>query len=389
MPEIPIDDFDEEQSTQETSTNFDRSKTNKKKKKLHDRDVYQLVAKYPSAKEKSSGGGSNRRWVEGVTMVFAQEKIDGSQLSVKRMYKDEMELEEKNSSCGREDDDEEEGDSENVVETPSSLPEFVKDTDRETQLVFRSKRGPIGCDTFFGDAVRSVSTLADLLRPNWTYRGETVTRLRHTRILYGRIPKHSFVLFEIQNEKGHYLPPNLIQEEAERIGFEYSQILYQGILDFKKLKEVANNSKSQLGGFAMIEGIVTKMYKNGKMLSFKLVAKQYKETKTKKIMKINEFSELDKKLKVIAKGVCTRSRWEKAIFRFLENGGEKKDSDLGGKISLEIKNDIMKEETETIIRLLKENDIEYTDTILNVILEHAVDGAKDWAKDFVKNLDNV
>jgi len=315
---------------------------------LHESDMYQKIPKYISAQERSSGGGASKRWVDNITHVFAQEKVDGSQLS------------------------------------------FMVDP-IDGRLIFRTKGGPLYKDVYFEATVNAIEKLQSLLRPGYIYRGETLTRLRHCRVLYGRLPLHSFVLFDVQNDKHQFLTPDLIQIEAERIGLEYAQLLYNGVLDREKLKHIANTSTSQFGGYAMVEGIVVKQYRqeDGQMMSYKIVSKRYKETKKLK-QNLATIETVNGKLKSIAEGVCTRSRWEKAAIRFLEEGGDVQDVDLIGKLCISIKNDIIKEELDNVDKMLREALLENNPNNLNSILELAIVGVKEWARDYMEFLcDNL
>ncbi|KAF0971909.1 hypothetical protein FDP41_009605 [Naegleria fowleri] len=375
-----------ESLSEEISKNINHEKSNVTSRKLslfHERDYYTLLPKYPSAKEKSSGAGyaikSSKRWIEHSTYVYAQEKIDGSQLSF--MLTNVNDDENKDQALSNQ---EERG--------------------PRMKLIYRTKKGPISNDVFFENAIKGITEIQHLLFPNYIYRGETITRYRHCRVMYGIIPPKSFVLFDVQNDKGNYLLPDEIEMEAKRLGLMCAQIVYRGLLDFEKLKYLCNNTKSQLGGYAMMEGLVVKQYVDHttmtvdsslktdemdglgdiQMVSFKMVSKRYKETKKAKHLK--EEKDVDTKLKTIAQSVCTPSRWEKAMIRYLEEGGDMNHIDLSGILCLEIKKDIIKEENDSIQKLLKECDMECTDGVVDMILEFAVEGVKEWAKQYVKEI---
>ncbi|KAG2383678.1 hypothetical protein C9374_004349 [Naegleria lovaniensis] len=351
-----------------------------------ERDFYALIPKYPSAQEKSSGAGhaikSSKRWIAHSTYVYAQEKIDGSQLSFM------------------------------LVNDTANNDDAISNSEGNKKLIFRTKKGPISNDICFENAIKAISEIQHLLSPNYVYRGETITRYRHCRVMYGFIPPKSFVLFDVQNDKGNYLLPDEIEMEAKRLGLMCAQIVYRGVLDFEKLKYLCNNTKSQLGGYAMVEGLVVKQYLDKttvdtfseseytkskrseedeldgcgdvRMVSFKMVSKRYKETKKPKHLK--EEKDIDTKLKTIAQSVCTQSRWEKAMIRYLEEGGDINHRDLSGILCLEIKKDIIKEEHDSIQILLKECEMECTDGLVDIILEYAVEGVKEWVKEYVKEI---
>ncbi|KAF0973085.1 hypothetical protein FDP41_008589 [Naegleria fowleri] len=353
-----------ESLSEEISKNINHEKSNVTSRKLslfHERDYYTLLPKYPSAKEKSSGAGyaikSSKRWIEHSTYVYAQEKIDGSQLSF--MLTNVNDDENKDQALSNQ---EERG--------------------PRMKLIYRTKRS-ISNDVFFENAIKGITEIQHLLFPNYIYRGETITRYRHCR---------------------NYLLPDEIEMEAKRLGLMCAQIVYRGLLDFEKLKYLCNNTKSQLGGYAMMEGLVVKQYVDHttmtvdsslktdemdglgdiQMVSFKMVSKRYKETKKAKHLK--EEKDVDTKLKTIAQSVCTPSRWEKAMIRYLEEGGDMNHIDLSGILCLEIKKDIIKEENDSIQKLLKECDMECTDGVVDMILEFAVEGVKEWAKQYVKEI---
>ena len=260
---------------------------------------------------------STRSWLEGDNYkYYIEEKIDGSQLSI-------------------------------IV-------------DNDGKLSFYNKNKRAGTNNSFEKAITMLSFKYDgknILNPNYIYHGESVCRIKHNVCAYERTPKNYFILYDIfDNTLNEYVSLDVKRLEAERVGFELVQILYQNTdpnqnpyeICNKLINDIENEEiKSVLGG--TIEGIVLKHHafiEKDKCVSskLKLVTTNFKERHTVKQPKA-ELS-ADEFLTSLGNSFCTEARFHKAYQHLVESNSINPESIRNSdkdKIIMELNSDFDKE----------------------------------------------
>ena len=102
----------------------------------------------------------------------------------------------------------------------------------------------------FKVAVEFAKTLQGSLHSDWTYRGEAVCKPKHCNLKYDRIPTGGFILFDIDTPEGN-LKRNGLEEVAKAIGFEVVPCLYKGPLPKEGILNMLSSfldNESCLGG---------------------------------------------------------------------------------------------------------------------------------------------
>ncbi len=218
--------------------------------------------------------------------VWATEKIDGSQFSMKR--------------CG-------------------------------DRLLMRSRKADLShCQLdpsaagMFQQAVRTAIDRFFLMEDGWTHRCEYLQRPRHNTLAYGRVPVGHLIVFDIDIGNQDYLLYDSMAHQARAIGLEPVPLLakYNGgaIPSLDDLKALLEN-ESVLGG-CKVEGIVLKNYLqfgvDKKVLMAKLVAESFKE-KHEKSWKERNPGQGDV-IEALIEMYCTEARWRKAVQHRREAG---------------------------------------------------------------------
>lgn len=245
------------------------------------------------------------------------------------------------------------------------------------ELRARSKGKEIVLDApeqMFGRAVETVRSLAPLLTPGWTYRGEYLQKPCHNALAYDRIPDKHIILFDINTGQEEYLSAEQKKAEAGRIGLEVVPTLHEGVISSADELLALLDRVSCLGG-AKIEGVVVKNYskfgEDKKALMGKFVSEAFKEVHQGKWKKDNPTSRdiLDQ----IIADHRTPARWEKAIQHLKEAGQiEGTPKDIGALIK-EAQRDMAEECLEEIRRQLMKWAMPH-------ILRGTVHGLPEWYK---------
>lgn len=233
------------------------------------------------------------------------------------------------------------------------------------ELKFYNKKKQVSKNVIFVTTIESITLLSSSVKfnPDYVYHGEAIRKQRHNVIAYSRAPRHHFILFEIYSKTHGYLKLDECQREADRLGLEMVQTLYQNtdpqITPVSKCLEIIelieqNKIESCLGG--KIEGIVLKHLhykKQGKTVAtkLKLVTSQFKESRPGKLYGPTFIESLVSKYK-------TEARWRKALQHVQESlPPGSKDDDIRREFMIELKADFIKEHETEVKNLLWEHFI--------------------------------
>lgn len=190
------------------------------------------------------------------------------------------------------------------------------------ELKIKSRRQNINHEAagMFTKGVEEIKKIQNLLVPEWTYVGEYLSKLKHNTLVYDRLPKQNIVIFDIRRGHQDYLEYGEKKTEAERLGFEAAQLLYDGlVVSVAMIKELVGTT-SMLGG-KMMEGVVIKNYdkrgRDNKPLVAKFVSEMFKERHEK-----HQYGKPTKKsiLEMLVDEYKTEARWNKAIQHLNEEG---------------------------------------------------------------------
>jgi hypothetical protein len=69
-------------------------------------------------------------------------------------------------------------------------------------------------EALFERAVAQVVARQHLLRPDWIYRGEYLSKPKHNTLAYGRVPRDNIIIFDISSANEEYLGHGTKVEEA-------------------------------------------------------------------------------------------------------------------------------------------------------------------------------
>lgn len=190
----------------------------------------------------------------------------------------------------------------------------------ELQIKSRTKMLEIGApEKMFTKAVEVISGL-DLI-PGWIYRGEYLRMPKHNTLSYDRVPKNNIIIFDIDTGLESYLEEPARKIEADRIGLEVVPVITRG--EISTAQELAGllDTPSILGG-QTVEGVVVKNYlrftEGGHILKGKFVSEKFKEM-NQKDWKRRHPTGGDIKAEIAAK-ICTEARWHKAVQHLGEEG---------------------------------------------------------------------
>jgi hypothetical protein len=213
----------------------------------------------------------------------------------------------------------------------SQLSLYLKDND----VVFFNKSGIVKSSfVTFSGPVNMIPLIKHKLNPNYTYHGESICKIKHNSIAYGRTPKYYFILYDIFDRQTNiFLNHEQLKQEADRIGLETVQLLYMNndqqtdpVNKCKELIALIENGdlESCLGG--RIEGIVLKnplfVDKKGNKvpLMLKLVTKEFKERINKPTPKATRTNE--EFLEFLGSQFACEARFKKAVQHLLDKNQE-------------------------------------------------------------------
>lgn len=251
--------------------------------------------------------------------VVVQEKIDGSQISFRRAFPNEIE-------------------------------------DGQPPLSIRSKGADLHIeapDKMFQRGIQAIAERYSMLTPGWIYRGEYLMRPKHNALAYDRIPRDHVVLFDIDTLDQSYLTPGELADEAARIAFEAVPVLYRGMIDDITFFRTLLEATSMLGG-AKVEGVVIKNYQrfnlDHKALMGKFVSEAFREIHGNEWKAANP-SRTDV-IQFLGSKIRTPARWAKAV-QHLREAGKIEDAPRDiGLLFKEVPADIERECKEEIVEAL-------------------------------------
>lgn len=238
---------------------------------------------------------------------------------------------------------------------------------------------PLNPPTMFASAVATVNELAEknLLRLNWTYRGEVLNHPKHNVLAYDRTPVRNIILFDISVGYEAFISLSELEEEALRLGLEVVPLLYVGKIDSTEQVRKFLDATSILGG-QKVEGVVVKNYFrhgiDGKQLMAKYVSEAFKEVHTGEWRAANPTkSDI---IAELASDLRTPARWMKAV-QHLRDANLLTDSpkDIGPLLK-EIVDDTKNEEAEKI----KEALFKYAWKVIGRTITH---GFPEWYKNYL------
>jgi len=224
---------------------------------------------------------------------------------------------------------------------------FGVDDDGELRVRSKGKEIQLGApEKMFAKAVQTAKGLAPLLKPDWTYRAEFLSKPHHNALAYGRVPEKNLILFDVSTGLESYLSVHEKSKEAGRLGLEVVPLLFEGVVAGTEQFVALLETTSILGG-QKIEGVVIKPAGYGlfgrdkKCLMGKYVSPAYREVHA------HQWKQANPQSGDILERICSQyraeTRWAKAVQHLLESGTlENSPRDIGALI-LEVPEDVERE----------------------------------------------
>lgn len=212
-------------------------------------------------------------------------------------------------------------------------------------------------DNMFSSGVSVIKEKQDKLLPNHIYRGEYLKKPKHNVLAYDRVPKGLIVLFDVEVGIGtqSYLSQSQVEQEAERLGFDYAPVYHIGRIGSLDLLRDCLSRLSILGG-SKIEGVVVKNYgkftADHKVMMGKFVSEDFKEIHQQEWKKENPTPQDVKEQLILS--LRTPARFNKAVQHLMEAGTLTHSTKDIGPLIKEVGNDIEKEEKDFIMQKLYE-----------------------------------
>jgi hypothetical protein len=72
-------------------------------------------------------------------------------------------------------------------------------------------------------ATAQLAIIKDQFKSKYTYHGELIAKLKDKTVIYGRLPKYCFILYDINDSEGNPLNYDEKVAESNRLGFDYCQ----------------------------------------------------------------------------------------------------------------------------------------------------------------------
>jgi hypothetical protein len=198
-------------------------------------------------------------------------------------------------------------------------------------LIFTNKKNRVHEESAcFSKAIKQMNKKKDLLNPQYTYCGESFAKTKHNIINYTRVPRHSFICYDIYDKQNMcYLELDELIKECKRIDIEYVNIIYNNndpnIIPSDKINLIMTKIKNNeivscLGG--QVEGIVFKHNKykvDDKILTTKkkIVIESFQERKFKQISEM-DFDNITLFFIEMSKQFAVEARYHKAYIHLKE-----------------------------------------------------------------------
>lgn len=224
----------------------------------------------------------------------------------------------------------------------------------EGVLRFRSKGVvvyPQDTTSMFANGVAAICEIADQLTAGYIYRCEYFKTRKQNAIQYDRVPARHVVIFDIEDMNAgpyHFLAPDKVQAECERLGLEHVVPEAYDMVTSKEMLEVHMKKPSLLGGPR--EGVVLKNYSrctaDGKTMMGKYVSEKFKEVNSLN-WKVTNPNKGNVVATLIERLSC-EARYLKAVQHLRERGELTETVQDIGPLIREVQTDVLTEETERI-----------------------------------------
>jgi len=279
--------------------------------------------------------------------VLVEEKVDGSQFSFGKFWVD-----------------------------------ATSDSDGYWELRVKSKGAIVNIEAppgLFRGACDTVKGLADMLIPEWTYRGESIQAPKHNSLVYDRVPRGNVILFDVNDGEESYLSRPAKEAEAARLGLEVVPLLHDGMVPDLPFFRSFLDRTSILGG-QQIEGVVIKPVGydrfgiDKKCLMGKFVSEAFKEVHNKSWRESNPTR--GDVVAVLIANHATPARFQKAVIHLREQGLITDSVKDIGVIIRTVQEDIEKEEADAIAAALVKH-------FLPEVIRGAVRAVPQWYKDLL------
>jgi hypothetical protein len=225
--------------------------------------------------------------------VLLEEKIDGSQISFRRVYNDS-----------------------------------VWPTDHNSTLEVRSKGAVINTvapEGMFKQAVEILKSIENEIPVGYTFRGEYLAKPKHNVMAYDRVPRNHIIIFDVEKGEQEFLGTVEKMELAETLGFETVPVLDAGMINSPEEIRRHLDEESILGG-QKIEGVVIKPQhydlfgRDKKVLMGKFVSESFKETHAAEWKSEHGPKSSNDILRELAMNYASPARWQKALIHLREVG---------------------------------------------------------------------
>lgn len=197
---------------------------------------------------------------------------------------------------------------------------------RDGEPCARSKGADLHIDApekMFTKGIETLRELAPIMRPGLIYRGEFLAKPKHNSLAYDRAPARNFIVFDIDDGMGTFLPYAEKRAEAERLGLETVPLLFDGVIESAEQFRAMLDTISVLGG-QRVEGVVVKpaaydlFGPDKKVLMGKYVSEAFKEVHAGEWRKSNPTK--GDAIQGIIEQYKTPARWAKAVQHMREAG---------------------------------------------------------------------
>jgi hypothetical protein len=258
-----------------------------------------MQMKYPSLVPLSKSAGE--KWEPNLAW-YIQEKIDGSQLTFKKVGE---------------------------------------------KVIFMCQGKERSKEIMFANVVDAINLVKEDLNPDYTYHGEYVSKPKHNVLSYMRHPRNYVVIYDIETPSGYMLPIEM-EKECARLDFEFVKILYYRdslapqINPFDVAQDLLtrNAVTPHLGG-DQAEGVVVKIVGGNSTRCHKVVTSLFKE-KHKKGTPKRETTTVEDIVDEIGLLWNTPARFRKAQIHLRESGIDNQDQHIG-LLNEELDRDLLKE----------------------------------------------